>query len=60
MATSAIPWLELGDSLARSSPSLDALTSIVCEDDSQIVELTITRHQDEARPRVELTLTPVT
>jgi hypothetical protein len=31
--------------------SLDALTSIVYEDDSQIAELTLTRAYDKARPQ---------
>jgi Holliday junction resolvase RusA-like endonuclease len=34
--------------------SLDALTGIVWEDDSQIARLTIERGYDNARPRVEI------
>jgi Holliday junction resolvase RusA-like endonuclease len=34
--------------------SLDALTGIVYEDDSQIVELTLRRAYDKARPRIEI------
>jgi Holliday junction resolvase RusA-like endonuclease len=35
--------------------SLDALTGIVYEDDSQIAELTVKRAYDKARPRIEIT-----
>lgn len=35
---------------------LDSLTGLVYEDDSQIVELTITKGYDKERPRVEVTL----
>jgi len=34
--------------------SLDALTGIVYEDDSQIAELTLRRAYDKARPRIEI------
>jgi crossover junction endodeoxyribonuclease RusA len=33
---------------------LDSLTGLVYEDDSQIVELTITKGYDKERPRVEV------
>lgn len=36
---------------------LDALTGIVYEDDSQIEELTITKHYDKENPRVEIEIT---
>ena len=36
--------------------SLDALTSIVYEDDSQIAELTLRRAYDKARPRIEISV----
>jgi crossover junction endodeoxyribonuclease RusA len=36
----------------------DALTGIVYEDDSQIIELTIRKHYDKAAPRVEVTISP--
>ena len=38
---------------------LDALTGLVYEDDSQIVELTITKGYDKERPRVEVKIDSV-
>lgn len=35
---------------------LDALTGIVWEDDSQIEELTISKHVDKSNPRIEVTV----
>lgn len=35
---------------------LDALTGLVYEDDSQIVELTITKGYNKERPRVDVTI----
>jgi crossover junction endodeoxyribonuclease RusA len=34
--------------------SLDALTGIVYQDDSQIARLTIVRHYDKAKPRIQI------
>ena len=39
--------------------SLDALTGIVYEDDSQIVELHLARSYDKARPRIEIDALPL-
>jgi Holliday junction resolvase RusA-like endonuclease len=36
--------------------SLDALTGIAYEDDSQIAKLTIERGYDKARPRIEISV----
>ena len=36
--------------------SLDALTGIVYEDDSQIAKLQLVRGYDKARPRIEITI----
>jgi Holliday junction resolvase RusA-like endonuclease len=35
--------------------SLDALTGIVYEDDSQIAEMTLKRAYDKQRPRIDIT-----
>jgi crossover junction endodeoxyribonuclease RusA len=40
--------------------SLDALTGIAYEDDSQIAKLTIERSYDKTRPRIELVMQPLT
>ena len=39
---------------------VDALTGILWEDDSQLVELLITKGLDKADPRVEVSVSPVT
>jgi hypothetical protein len=39
---------------ADKSLSRDALSGIVCEDDSQTAELRLKRRNDKARPRVEV------
>jgi Holliday junction resolvase RusA-like endonuclease len=39
--------------------SLDALTGIVWEDDSQIAELTLKRSYDKPNPRIELVVEPL-
>lgn len=39
--------------------SMDALTGIVWEDDSQIIRSTVTKHYDKDRPRIEIDIYPV-